>query len=234
MQRVVGQIPQYGDLRHGFHGDFRSVGADTDALVFVNVVVEFSGQVQPVEAGLVLDRNTCSAPGGKGSGGIHRDNVVTLTAVQEDAGGGKGLAVQLAGNKVNRGLQEVLREGEVTAAADAQSVLAVAAVHGDVGRAHIHSKAELVKSIAFRIGIAEKGHDHIAGVNELDAAHVLAVAKAHIHAHSGEAALRAANTLYEEVLQGVNIRKNIMEADVGIDEGRQLTEGVDLRLRYLH
>ena len=234
MECVVGQVTQNGDLRQSFDGNFRSFGVDGNAIVFRNVVVEFAGQVQTVEAGLILDLNVGAAPCSKRSGGVYCDQVVALTAVEGDAADGKGLAVQLAGDEVYRSLQEVLCEAEVTAAADAEPVLAIAAVHCDIGCAHVHSETELIQGIAIRVGIAEEGHDYIAGVNELDAAHILAFAKLHVHANSGGVALRAVDTIYEDVLQGINIRKNIIEPDVGIDEGRQLAEGIDVRLGYLH
>ena len=234
VKRVVGQVPQKGDLCQRFNGEFRSVGADGNALVFLNAVVEFAGQMQAVEAGLVLDFNAGGSPCRKGSGGIYCDQVVALAAVKEDAADGEGLAVQRAGDEVNRGLQKILREAEVPAAADAESVLAVAAVHSDIGRAQIHSEAEFVQGIALGVGIAEEGHDHIAGVNELNAAHVLAVAEPHVHAHSGGSAQIAADTVHKDTLQRINVMKNIREPGVGVDEGGQLAEEVDVRLGCLH
>ena len=187
MQCIVSQVTQKDDLCQGIDGDFRSCGVNGNAFVFVKVVVELAGQMQAVVAGLVIDRDVGAAPCSKGSGGVCCNQVVSLTAVKGYAADGKGLAVQLAGDEVHRGLQEVLCEAEVTAAADAESVLAVAAVHDDIGRAHVHRETELTEGIAFRIGL-EKRHDHIAGVDELDAAHILACAQLHIHIHSGRIA----------------------------------------------
>ena len=235
MEFVVGQIIQKGDLRQGFNGDFHSVGSDGvngNAIVFINAVIELAGQMQAVKAGLILDLNVGIAPCGKGSGGVYCDKVIALTALDRDAAVGKGRAVQLARDEVNRRLQEVLCEAEVPAAADAQPVLAVAAVNRDIGRAHVHNEAKGI--FAVRIGFVGKGHDHIAGINELDAAHVLAVAQHHVHTHSGGITLRAANTVYEDILQGINIRKHIIETGAGVYEGRNLAEEVGFRLGHVH
>ena len=234
MECVVGQIAQNGDLCQSFNGDFRSVSVDGDALVFINAVIEFAGQMQAVVAGLILDLNSGAAPCSEGSGGIHCDKVVALTAVENDAVDGKRLAVKLVGDEVYRCLHEVLCEAEVTAAADAEPVLAIAAVHPDIGCAHVHGETELIQGNAVPVSFAKQGHDNVAGVNELDAARVLAFAKLHIHAHSGGIALRAVNTVYEDILQGINIRKNIIEFGIGADEGRHLAEDFDVRLTYLH
>ena len=224
MERVVGQITENDDLRHGFKGDFLSVGADGNALVFINAVVEFAGQVQAVIASLVGDFNAGAAPCSIGGGGVHGDQVVALSAAEKDAAGGKGLAVQLAGDEVDGRFHEVLGEAEVAATSDAESVLAVAAVHRDLGRAHVHSKAEGIQGNAIRVGIAEERHDHIAGVNESDAACVLAVAKLHIHAHGGGIALSAVDPVYQNILQHIYIRKDIIESGTGVDEGRHLAQ----------
>ena len=184
---MVGQVTQKGDLCQGFNGDFRSVSADGNALVFRNATVQLAGQMQAVEAGLIFHFDAGAAPCGKGSGGVHGDQVVALTAVQGDAAGGKLLVLQILGNEVHRGLQKVLGKAEVPAAADAEPVLAIAAVHPDIGRAHVHSETEGV--FAGRIVLVGKGQDHIAGVNELDAAHVLAVAQHHVHTHGADLTL---------------------------------------------
>ena len=234
MERVVGQITQNDDLGHSFNGNFFSVGADGNALVFINVVIELAGQMQAVVAGLIGDFNVGAAPCSKGSGGIHRDQVVALSAAENDAAGRKGLAAELAGDEVYRRLHEVLGEAEVAAAGNAESVLAVAAVHHHIGPAHVHGKAEGIQGIAVRVGIAEKRNDHIAGVNEPDAAHVLAVAKLHIHAHSGELVQLVPDSVYQRLLQRIDIRKDIIEAGIGVNEGRHLTQKLHVILVKVH
>ena len=231
MQCFVSQVTQNGDLCQGFNGKNLSVGADGDALVFVNIVVELAGEVHTVKTVLTLYMNVGAAPCSKGSGGVHCDHIVALAAVEADAAARNGLAIQLCGDEIQCCLQQVLCEGEVAATADAEPILAIAAVHGDIGCAHVHCKAELIQSIAIRVGIAEKGQNDIAGVNELDAAHILAFAKAHIHTHSGRVVQRAANTLGKDRGQGID---NITHRRVGAAEGRQLADGFHIRLLYRH
>ena len=230
MERVVGQIAENDDLRHGFKGDLLAVGADGNALVFINVVVELAGQVQAVIAGLVADFNAGAAPCRIGGGGVHGDQVVALAAVKKDAAGRKGLAVQLAGDEVDGRFHEVLGKAEVAAAGDAESVLAVAAVHHHIGRAHVHGKAEGIQGKAIRVGVAQKRHDHVAGVNEPDAAHVLAVPKLHLNAHGGGGILSAVDPVHQNVLQHINIRKDIIKTGIRVDQGRHPAQKIHVIL----
>ena len=231
MQCIVSQVTQNGDLCQGIDGDFRSVNGNT--LVFFNILIELAGQVQAVVAGLVIDRDVGAAPCSEGGGGVYRDQVVTHAALEGNAAGGKGLAVHLVGDKVDCRFQEVLGEGEVASAADGQSVLAVAAVHGDIGRAHVHREAELTDRNAFRVGL-EEGHDHVAGVDELDAAHVLARAQLHVHAHCGGCALRAGDTLRENISQTIQEGLNVFGCGFGAEERGNPAEGIELLLCYIH